>query len=484
MAPVPETPTDSGSNAGIQKAMRIDAGDRDAEKKDSTVDNAGVDNWGTLLGGKIVEGHPEFARVLSVYYKRLFPFAKYYQWLNYGGQTTDNGDSVFSHREFSFTKEGDIYTRYKSFNDATEMRDAIIELNPFKIDLGAIFTQPPSMKYTIQPGAFYPVQRELVFDIDMTDYDEVRTCCEGATVCKKCWNFMTLALTILDEGLEQDFGFKNRLWVYSGRRGIHCWVSDRRARQLSQDGRSAVAEYLHIVRGGEQQKKKVTLTQPLHPHEERSAKHIKDCFVENILKEQGLLDHKKHMDLILELIPVTEVRETVQANWKEGLSSSKKWDLFVAVIEGFASSDKLPKPKRDALKVLPLEIMFQYAYPRLDIHVSKGMNHLLKSPWVVHPKTGRVCVPIDPKSAADFDPTTVPTISDLLQQIEELKSTPGLVDNMDDSEEGQKLWEKTDLKPYVENFNRFLRGCAASQKGFKAEDLDNRDRKAAMDVDF
>ena len=67
---------------------------------------------------------------------------------------------------------------------------------------------------------------------------------------------------------------------------------------------------------------------------------------------------------------------------------------------------QLPKTMRN----LKEEIMLQYTYPRLDINVSVCINHLLKAPFCVHPKTGKICVPISVKTIDKFDPDNVPTI--------------------------------------------------------------------------
>lgn len=70
------------------------------------------------------------------------------------------------------------------------------------------------------------------------------------------------------------------------------------------------------------------------------------------------------------------------------------------------------------------EIILAYTYPRLDANVSKQRNHLLKSPFAVHPKTGRVCVPIDPNEIEAFDPFKVPTLGQLEQEINDTSTDP------------------------------------------------------------
>ena len=101
--------------------------------------------------------------------------------------------------------------------------------------------------------------RELVFDIDMTDYDGIRTCCSGADICQRCWGFISAAVRVIDEAIRDQFGYKFLLWVYSGRRGIHLWISDHEAMKLTDDQRRALVNWLTVIQGGKEMHKKVNV---------------------------------------------------------------------------------------------------------------------------------------------------------------------------------------------------------------------------------
>jgi len=109
---------------------------------------------------------------------------------------------------------------------------------PHKIDIGAVFNQAPSKK--IDNKVFVPLEKEMVFDIDMDSYDEVRSCCSGANVCQKCWKFLNVAAKLLNDLVKDEFMFENCLWVFSGRRGVHCWICDPEARNMTNEQRTAV----------------------------------------------------------------------------------------------------------------------------------------------------------------------------------------------------------------------------------------------------
>uniref|UniRef100_A0A8C6M7P3 DNA primase n=1 Tax=Nothobranchius furzeri TaxID=105023 RepID=A0A8C6M7P3_NOTFU len=384
--------------------------------------------------------------LLPLYYRRLFPFYQYYRWLTYGGVQKN----YFQNREFCFTLKDDIYVRYQSFSTLNELEKEMQKMNPYKIDIGAVYSHRPNQHNTVKSGSFQALEKELVFDIDMTDYDDVRSCCSAADICTKCWTLMTIAIRILDRALREDFGFQHLLWVYSGRRGVHCWVCDEAARKLSAAARSAVAEYLSLIKGGEDTVKKVVLTDPIHPFIRESLAVVEHFFPQYALQDQDILARKESVDKVLALVPDDILSltcllsnflnmKTNQARKKQ--STAKKGQHF----------DK--------------EIMLQYCYPRLDVNVSKGVSHLLKSPFSVHPKTG-----CNPQKLILFDFLSL--ICEELdrpktgEEEEKVEDATEKEDERDASEKRRiRDYKRTSLAKYVKNFDQFLEGLARSWKG-------------------
>ncbi|CAK4623963.1 hypothetical protein LEN26_007134 [Aphanomyces euteiches] len=363
--------------------------------------------------------------LLALYYDRLFPYEEMVKWLGYESTNSKDSNALIGRREFSFTLENDQYIRYKAFRNADEMKTEMKRLMPHKIDIGAVFSVSPLDKGKVDSSKFLPEERELVFDVDLTDYDDIRTCCQAASICHKCWKLMVAAVKVLDRGLREDFGFQHILWVYSGRRGIHCWVSDTTSRMLTNEARSAVVQYFSLVEGNENTKRKVALKEPLHPSLERAYLTLEPMFVDVILGEHGqaILCFPGNWSGLLDMVPDEEIRSSLDSLWTTQLNTTtpkEKWAQLKSMVEK-AVNDKKRKSMTDErkrlLRTCIAELVFSYLYPRLDANVSKQRNHLLKSPFAIHPKTGRVCVPIDPQGIDEFDFETVPTLVSLEREL-------------------------------------------------------------------
>lgn len=97
------------------------------------------------------------------------------------------------------------------------------------------------------------------------------------------------------------------------------------------------------------------------------------------------------------------------------------------------------------------ELVLCYLYPRLDANVSTGINHLLKSPFCIHPKTGNICVPFDPNNVHNFKLAEVPTLTKVINELgqltdKQLDTTTGAVN-------------LPCLEPYTNLFKKHIRNC-------------------------
>ncbi|PYH40266.1 DNA primase subunit PRI1 [Aspergillus saccharolyticus JOP 1030-1] len=414
---------------------------------------------------------------MLAFYQRLFPFRYLFQWLNHGIVPSPD----FGNREFALTLQNDAYLRYQSYATADLFRKDILRMNPSRFEIGPVYNTNPRDRKTLRGGQLKPVSKELVFDIDLTDYDDIRSCCTKANICEKCWAFVTMAIKVIDTALRDDFGFEHILWVYSGRRGAHAWVCDPRARNLPDDRRRAIAGYLDVVRGGNSSGKRVNLKRPLHPHMARSLDILKSHFAQTTLVDQDTFLSSEQAQRLLALLPDKGLNESLRKKWESSpdRTSVNKWADIDALAKTGKSSTLNPTILRDAKQ----DIVLEYTYPRLDSEVSKKMIHLLKSPFVIHPGTGRVCVPIDARKAEQFDPLSVPTVTQLLAEIDawdaEHPSTnagPEAVDaegSVADSDvKGSRRvqdYEKTSLKPYIDYFRSFIAGLLKEERVGKRE---------------
>uniref|UniRef100_A0A0X3PA23 DNA primase n=2 Tax=Schistocephalus solidus TaxID=70667 RepID=A0A0X3PA23_SCHSO len=422
------------------------------------------------------DGGEQLSQHLKVFYKRIFPCELFARWLAYDSKNTTD---TLSRREFSFSLAGDVYVRYQSFNDALSLRKELVKTCPHKIDIGAVYSASPTLQRSLSASSFKPEWKELVFDIDLTDYDDVRFCCgsqnpnSSSALCPRCWVLAKCAVLCLDRALREDFGFEHLLWVFSGRRGVHCWVCDSTARYLDSTSRTAVVDYLSLVTADSRKTKSIqrdsnAVESLLHPSVDAAFEILQPFFADFVSdsRGQGLLSHPDRIKRILSFLPpdLAAEHDSLEEMWlKETEESHGGFDVSLKrwnTLRRFLSD----RGRSNVIK----DIVINTIYPRLDAHVTTGINHLLKSPFCVHPKTGFVCVPFDPRKLEEFDPMSVPKLGDLIGQLASSR-------NEDGGERHLLAYKHTAIRPAIEMFEQFV-----SRVSSPSTDVGGGDSKAEV----
>lgn len=191
---------------------------------------------------------------------------------------------------------------------------------------------------------------------------------------------------------------------------------------------------------------------------------MKEHFQRDILEDQDPWAIPEKAERLLQLLPDRVLNDSLRKKWDAAPSRSSvsKW----ADIDALAKSGTSKTLDGRALLEAKQDIVLEYTYPRLDVEVSKKQIHLLKSPFVIHPGTGRVCVPIDTKRLVDFDPLAVPTVTELLGEIDAFDGQAMIEES---NVKTTQDYEKTSLRPYVDYFRTYVAGLLREEKGIKGE---------------
>ena len=264
------------------------------------------------------------------------------------------------------------------------------------------------------------------------------------------------------------------MFVFSGRRGVHCWVSDESARRLTNDQRSAVAEYMQLVSGqasGSSLRCSTGMRRRgalVHPLVERSARICRQYFEAEgtgILDGQDLFRtsgagslsdlEKTNLNLfkIIKSLPDESPSRTDFGSFIRLVNKDPR-AAWRRIQDEIAAGKNKKKTGALANGISLEEVLIEFTYPRLDINVSKQMNHLLKAPFCIHPKTGRVCVPLpNPDKPELFNPLATP---DLKTIVDEWRTTG----------------DSSSLKQYTGFFKGFVDDCCTRTGPLRGEERD------------
>lgn len=317
--------------------------------------------------------------IISEFYRTKFPLDKFMAFI---------GLSDFKNREFGFVVGEDRFIRNISFENTKELRKFMDTRSVKHAYVGAVYEKSPSRYSPIQKIKWK--FREFIFDIDINDFDLVRTCgCQGYTYCTECWSLVQDTVLFIDETMRQDFGFTDITWLFSGRRGVHGWIKDKIANSFDQAQRVAILNYLTMVHD---QKRTQTIEEI--PNE---AKPLRDR-IYSIIAKSYLLNSSE--ESLVEIgIAKKKAKDIIQR-----VKTSSEFD---------AQTYNLIIPSNQTVRnKLSHEIILK-RYPRIDRKVTMDTRRVSRMPYSIHGNTGQLAVVI--KDIKSFYPDSAPNVWDALK---------------------------------------------------------------------
>ncbi len=272
----------------------------------------------------------------------------------------------YGNREFGFLLPGNVFIRNRSFHSKQILLEYFQVNVPLSAYAGAVYDQPLSPTLRIQNVQW--MGHELVFDLDINEYDSVRVCgCKGREYCHQCWELIQEAAEVMDETLAEDFGYKERIWVFTGGRGLHCWVKDEKTFSYSPRQRDAVVSYMQMIHDPKGQQR-----------------------VDSLPSAPKLLVSRIYSKTLISFL--TRMDEKVIAKATE--MSKQRVRRLVKEAKEYQEGTKLSKPLGNWLKkgeeerILKAAIL--YRYPRIDHKVSIDIRRVVRMPGTVHSSTGLI----------------------------------------------------------------------------------------------
>lgn len=307
--------------------------------------------------------------------------------------------------------------RHLAFQDHAHLANYLQKKTPLAVHVSCSQTCHPK-RNRLHTDYVQTCSRELMFDIDGDDYNDVKVCCgnkraqEIQNVCDACWCFLACAVHGLNWFLKTYLGFKHVLWVFSGRRGVHAWVVDQRCTDMTNNDRKCITDRLELLKQhNEKDGKMKTFTiaatgAAVSKLEEGFGRALEPYFKRLVCEKQGLFTNITQVKHWCDVVIRSRLGD--DATTEMLVDTPRSWDQFKTVV-----TSKWPASAKRVI----CDMILLHSFPRIDRNVTPNMKHMLKIPFTTHAITTRVCVPLPKTAVEEFLPSLCsPALEDVIKQ--------------------------------------------------------------------